>query len=85
MPGNLTPQKMNSSMEDLMRNEENEYPVPDPNRTMINITNDLSKAHKKSLKEEIMDEITEKLMEKLQDMVNPESIRCTQEISRHHK
>jgi hypothetical protein len=26
---------------------ENEYPVPDPDRTMINITNDLSDAHKK--------------------------------------
>jgi hypothetical protein len=37
---------------------------------MINITNELSEAHKKSLKEEIMDEITEKIIEKLQDMVN---------------
>jgi hypothetical protein len=50
-------------------NEENEYPVPDPNRTMINITNELSDFHRKSLKEKIMDEIIEKLMEKLQDMV----------------
>jgi hypothetical protein len=30
-------------------NEENEYPVPDPNRTMINITNELSYTHKKNL------------------------------------
>jgi hypothetical protein len=37
---------------------------------MINVTNELSDAHKKSLKEDIMDEITEKLMEKLQDVVN---------------
>jgi predicted house-cleaning noncanonical NTP pyrophosphatase (MazG superfamily) len=51
-------------------NEENEYPAPDPNRTMINITNEFSDAHKQSLREEIMDEITEKLMEQLQDMVN---------------
>jgi hypothetical protein len=52
-------------------NEENEYPVPDPNETMINATNELSDDHKKkSLKEEIMDEITEKSMKKLQDMVN---------------
>jgi hypothetical protein len=51
-------------------NEENEFSVPDPNRTMINITNELSDAHKKSLKEKIMGEISEKLMKKLQDMVN---------------
>jgi hypothetical protein len=44
--------------------------VPDPNKTMINVTNELSITHKKSLKEEIMDDITEKLMEKLQDMAN---------------
>jgi hypothetical protein len=38
-------------------NEENEYLVPDPSRTMINITNELNDAHKKkSLKEKIMDE-----------------------------
>jgi hypothetical protein len=53
-------------MEDLVGNEENEYPVPDPNKTMIN---ELSDAHKKSLKEEIMDKIPAKLMEKLQVMV----------------
>jgi hypothetical protein len=52
-----------------VENEENEYLVPDPNRTMINITNAHSDTHKKkSLKKEIMDGITEKLMEKLQDM-----------------
>jgi hypothetical protein len=32
-----------------MRNEENEYPVPDPNRTMIHITNELNDTHKKNL------------------------------------
>jgi predicted house-cleaning noncanonical NTP pyrophosphatase (MazG superfamily) len=37
---------------------------------MINVTNELSDAHKTFLREEIMEEITEKLMEKLQDMVN---------------
>jgi hypothetical protein len=40
---NCTPQK-NNSIEDLVGNEENEYPVPEPNKTMIN---DLSDAHKK--------------------------------------
>jgi hypothetical protein len=48
-----------------MENEENEYPDPDPNRTMINITNKLSDIKKKSLKEEIMDENIKKHMEKL--------------------
>jgi hypothetical protein len=38
-------------------NEENEYPVPNPNKTMINITNELSDTHKKSIKEETMEEI----------------------------
>jgi hypothetical protein len=33
-------------------NEENVYPVPDPNKTMIN---ELSDSHKKSLKEEIIE------------------------------
>jgi hypothetical protein len=48
-------------------NEENEYPVPYSNKTMIK---ELSDAHKKSVKEEIMEDITDKLMEKLQNMVN---------------
>jgi hypothetical protein len=44
--GNCTLQK-NNSIEDLVGNEENEYPVPDPNETMINITNEISGTHKK--------------------------------------
>jgi hypothetical protein len=36
--GKLTPQK-NNSIDNLMRNAENKNPVPDPNRTIINITN----------------------------------------------
>jgi hypothetical protein len=69
-PGNPTPQKTNNSIEDLVGNEESEHLLPDPNRTMTNITNNLSDTYKKSLKEEIMDEITEKLMETLQHMVS---------------
>jgi hypothetical protein len=46
-------------------NEDNEYPVPDPNRTMMKITNELNDVHKKYLKEEIMDELFEIHMEKL--------------------
>jgi hypothetical protein len=50
-------------------NEENGYPVPDPNKTMISVTKESSDAHKKNLKEEILKEITEKFMEKILDMV----------------
>jgi hypothetical protein len=51
-------------------NEENGYPVPDPNKTMINVTKEPSNAHKNMLKEEILQEITEKFTEKILDMVN---------------
>jgi hypothetical protein len=49
-----------------VRNAENEYPVPDPNRTIIHMTNDI---HKNSLKEEIMNDLIKILMEKLQEKV----------------
>jgi hypothetical protein len=42
--GNYIPQtKNNNSIEDLVGNEENGDPVPDPKKTMINTSND----HKK--------------------------------------
>jgi hypothetical protein len=44
--------------------EENGYPVPDLNKTMINIINGLSNAHQKTLKE-IWEEIPEKHMKKV--------------------
>jgi hypothetical protein len=44
--GNYTPQK-NNSMEDLVGNEGNGYPVSDPNQTMINVSNEPSDTHKK--------------------------------------
>jgi hypothetical protein len=59
--GNYTPQKKNS-IEDLVGNEKNSYPVPDPKKTMKNITKEPSDAHKKTLKEKILEQITEKLM-----------------------
>jgi hypothetical protein len=34
------------SIEDLVGNEEYEYPVPDLCKTMLNVTNELSDAHK---------------------------------------
>jgi hypothetical protein len=40
-----------------------------PNRTMINMTNELNDIHKKSLKEEIMNEFIEILMKKQQETV----------------
>jgi Zn-dependent M16 (insulinase) family peptidase len=61
--------KKNNPIEDLVGNED-EYLGPDPNKTMINVTNDLSNVHKKISQREIMEEITEKLMEKLQDTIN---------------
>jgi hypothetical protein len=58
------------SIQDLKRNEENGYPVPDPKKTMINDTKEPSDAHKNTLKEEILQEITENFMENILDMVN---------------
>jgi replication fork clamp-binding protein CrfC len=55
-----------NSIQNLVGNEENGYPAPDLNKTMINVTKELSNAHKKNHKEEI----SEKYMEKLLDMVN---------------
>jgi hypothetical protein len=34
--GNYSPQKKNFLIQDSEGNEENRYPVPDPNKTMIN-------------------------------------------------
>jgi hypothetical protein len=45
--GNYSPRK-NNSIENLVGNEENENSVPDPNRTMINITNELRDIHQKT-------------------------------------
>jgi microcompartment protein CcmL/EutN len=60
----------NNSIEYLVGNEENGFPVPDPNKTMINVTKELSNVYKNTLKEEILQEITEKFMKKILDMVN---------------
>jgi hypothetical protein len=46
-------------------NKENGYPISNPNKKMINVTNESSDAHKKIIKEEILEEITEKFMEKV--------------------
>jgi hypothetical protein len=51
--GNHTSQK-NNLEDNLVGNEENAYPVPDHNKTMINVTKEPSDAHKKIFKEEIL-------------------------------
>jgi hypothetical protein len=45
--GNHSPQKYNS-IDNSVANEENGYPVPDSNKTVINVTKELSDAHKKN-------------------------------------
>jgi hypothetical protein len=67
--GNHSPQK-NNSIQDSVGNEENGYPVPDSNKTMINVTKLPSDSHIKTLKEEILEDIPEKFVEKILDMVN---------------
>jgi DNA primase large subunit len=62
--------KKTNSIEDLVGNEENRYPGPDSNKTMINVTKEPSDTYKNIPKEEVIEEITEKLMEKIIDMVN---------------
>jgi hypothetical protein len=65
--------KMNNSIEDSVENESNGYPVPDPNKAMINASKEPSGTHtntQKTLKEEILEEITEKFLENILDMVN---------------
>jgi hypothetical protein len=47
--GNYSPQK-NNSIQDSLGNEENRYPVPDPNKAMINVTKGPSDANKKPSK-----------------------------------
>jgi dihydroorotate dehydrogenase len=51
-------------------NEENRYPDPDSNKTMINYAKEPNEAHKNNLKEEILQVINENLIEMILDMVN---------------
>jgi biotin-(acetyl-CoA carboxylase) ligase len=64
----FTLKKTNNSIEYLLGNEKNEYPVPDLNRMMINMTNELNDIHKNFLKNEIMNGIIE-ILKKLQETV----------------
>jgi hypothetical protein len=42
-------QTKNNSIEDLVGNEKSGYTVPDTNKTIINVTNEPSDAHKKKI------------------------------------
>jgi hypothetical protein len=57
--GKNSPKKNSNSIQDSVGNEENVYPVPDPNKTMINVTKEFSDAHINTLKEEILEDIIE--------------------------
>jgi hypothetical protein len=70
--GNYSPQK-NNSIQDSLGNEENGYLDPDLNKTMTNVTKELSEAHtqnKTRKKKTLKEEISEKFMETLLNMVN---------------
>jgi hypothetical protein len=48
-----TPQKKKkNSIEELVGNDKNGYPVPNPNKAMINVTKKPSDAHKKNSQRE---------------------------------
>jgi hypothetical protein len=63
--GNHSPSK-NKLVQDSEWNEENGYPVLDPNKTKIDYPKEPNKAHKNILKEEI----TKNFMDILLDKVN---------------
>jgi hypothetical protein len=48
--GNHTLQKKKNSIEDSVGNEENGYPVPDPNKKTLNVTKEPSNITKKKKK-----------------------------------
>jgi hypothetical protein len=72
-------------IQDSEGNEENRYPVPDSNKTIINDTKEPKNVHKNKLKEEILQVITENFMEMLLDVGQSKHTRDTQEIPRHQK
>jgi hypothetical protein len=66
----IIPPPPNKLVQDSEGNEENGYTDPDSNKTKINNTRELNKAHKKNLKEEILQVINENFIAMLLDMVN---------------
>jgi hypothetical protein len=82
--GNHSPQK-NNLIQDSEENEENGYPVPDPNKTMISNTKEPSYAHINILKEELLQEITENFMEKILDIYKMHLTKMYKMHSRNFK
>jgi hypothetical protein len=80
MDGNHSLPK-NKLVQDSEGNEENGYPVTDPNKTKIYYPKEPNEAHKNILKEEILQEISENFMEMLLDK-DKQNIGGTQEIPR---
>jgi hypothetical protein len=80
---NSYPQKTNNSIEDLVGNEENEYPVTDTNTTMININNELCNIHKKS-ERTLWKRSLRNSWRRYKTQLT-KSTRLTQEIPRQHK
>jgi hypothetical protein len=76
--------KKKNSIQSSVENEENDYLVPDLNKTMINVTkrNLMMPTQKPSLKKS--GKKTEILKEDIRHS-QQECARCTQEISRHQK
>jgi uncharacterized protein YdeI (BOF family) len=62
--------KKNNILQDSEANEEDGYPVPDPNKTMINDTKEPKDGHRNILKEEILQEITKNFVEKVLEVIN---------------
>jgi hypothetical protein len=83
-PGNPIPkgQQFNRG---FSGNEEIKYPVPDPNRTMINNTNKLGDAHKKNLSKRILWKRSLRNSWRSCKTWLIRKYKCTQEMSRHCK
>jgi hypothetical protein len=65
--------------------EVNGYPVPDSNKTMINVIKEPSDVHKKTIKEEILEKNHWEIHREDTRHGYPKCTRCTQEIARHQK
>jgi hypothetical protein len=71
--GKHSHQKKKNSIQDSVGNEENGYPVPELNKTTINVTEELSDAHKKkniASKKKSGKNSQRNSLEKIFDMVN---------------
>jgi hypothetical protein len=71
--GPKTPQQTyNNSIEDLVESEGNEFPVADPSRVIICVSNEFKEGLKKELKEKLVEDLKENIQKQLK------SIKTTQ-------